>query len=87
MKRMELKNMNDFYFIVNSQKVNILSNLEDVEKEVDALLTLNKPCSIFSVVDSKGENYRICRGIKLLNKIGYYVLEGQYNLKDGCLNE
>lgn len=82
-----LKSKEEFYKIVAKQKPSILALVSEVREEFEKFTRDKRKCTIFSLVDDENGNFHICEGIRRVNNIGYYVLEGNYELENGFLDK
>lgn len=78
-KFIDIETIEQFMKIRDLQNVKEISTRKEVGEVVEKLKNENKNYTIFSLQDDS-EGWYITYGVRWVNNIGYYVLEGNYKL-------
>lgn len=79
-----LYNIDQFYNEVSKQKESVLS-FNEIEIRIKIMYEANRRYSVFSLINAN--RLYIVRGINLRKSIGYYILEDEYLILNGILEE
>ena len=75
-----IENIEKFIKIRDLKKKKEICTRKEVKEIVENLKKEKKDYTIFSLQDDSEETWYITYGVRWVNNIGYYVLEGNYKL-------
>lgn len=75
-----IENIEQFIKIRDLQNAKEICTRKEVKEIVENLKKEKKGYTIFSLQDDSEETWYITYGVRWVNNIGYYVLEGNYKL-------
>lgn len=75
-----IENIEQFIKIRDLQNAKEICTRKEVKEIVENLKKEKKDYTIFSLQDDSEETWYITYGVRWVNNIGYYVLEGNYKL-------